>query len=522
MAISLVSKNSSSSASQTAKTSVEQKKQPVPLTIPNATSAPTATQESAKFSHIASNIPESNFQLHVSTTVAHTPTDNDLEAFLEKEISNQEKRNIKEQQSFNLNELLGGFNWQVNGDAADLEKKLESELQALEAANVHAIIESEESAEKVLNQIQSTLNELKTIDEWLFHYTTLLDRMGQDVHSVEVRNKVLQVTTANQKSLLNEVDKIVTSMKLSEPVSQRLKYESLDEISGIKSCERAIQVLTETIGRVKKDEDIADIVMVKERIGLYDSYSTQFGERLTEFLKQLFANLVETLAKEKQPRTSKILLKISGLDNSQRKLCQYRPLMKWLKSIDTRKHKDLEMHYIDAFGRFYKKEIREYIDSMKTIHCKRKTTTEDLDYIFSAPQVSVSSAATTALSTMSSNMIERGKGGWNMLGGTAAAAIGSRKKGIVEEDFEKSEVVVVKGASVSEDSKIWPDEAIIEIYKSLCPIIVCELNFVMDFFNIRKNLSEDTADSEISHDWIDSLKTPREKLKDMKPQKTLK
>ncbi|KAJ3386144.1 hypothetical protein HDU84_001786 [Entophlyctis sp. JEL0112] len=287
--------------------------------------------------------------IHASTETVIPPLpatvqtfNNDLEAFLQKEMMGQKKRPNFESQQFNMDELLGGFNWQVNGDAADLEKKLETELQALEAANVHAIIESEDQAQNVLYQIDMTLNELNVVDEWLCHYTTLLDKMGQDVHSVEVRNKALQVTAANQKALLLEIDKIVASMKLSEPVSERLKYESLDDSAGIKNCERVVRVLMDTITRIKKDEEISDIGMVRERISLYESYSTMFSARLSEFMLGLTSSLAETLAKEKS-RSHKISLRINGLDNIQKKLCDYRSLMRWLKSVDIRKHKEVEM-----------------------------------------------------------------------------------------------------------------------------------------------------------------------------------
>ncbi|KAJ3006321.1 UNVERIFIED_CONTAM: hypothetical protein HDU68_004152 [Siphonaria sp. JEL0065] len=116
--------------------------------------------------------------------------------------------------------------------------------------------------------------------------------MGQDVHSVEVKNKVLQVTSFNQKALLQEINKIVVGMKLKEPISERLKYESLDDVSGIKNCEHVLKVLMDTIAKVKVDEEIADIAMVKERVSLYQSYATTFSIRLTEFVNNLIISLV--------------------------------------------------------------------------------------------------------------------------------------------------------------------------------------------------------------------------------------
>ena len=42
-------------------------------------------------------------------------------------------------------------------------------------ANVHAIIQSEDQANEVVNQLETAITELKVIDDWLNHYTHVLD-----------------------------------------------------------------------------------------------------------------------------------------------------------------------------------------------------------------------------------------------------------------------------------------------------------------------------------------------------------
>jgi hypothetical protein len=71
-----------------------------------------------------------------------------------------------------LGSILSDFNW--IGDAAALEATLVSELQALEAANVHDIIQSEERANGVITRVEHALQELQQIEDWLEQYTDLL------------------------------------------------------------------------------------------------------------------------------------------------------------------------------------------------------------------------------------------------------------------------------------------------------------------------------------------------------------
>ncbi|KAJ3238126.1 hypothetical protein HDU77_011556, partial [Chytriomyces hyalinus] len=447
----------------------------------------------------------------------HPTPDHDLETILSTLPRKAAKKEAAYKYStFDMDELLGGFNWQVNGDAADLERKLESELQALEAANVHEIIEGEEQADQVIADIDNTLHELETIDKWLLHYTTLLDKMGQDVHSVEVRNKALQVTSTNQKLLLQEIDSIVSKMKLTEPVSQRLKYESLDEPNGIKACERAVTVLMEIV-KVKFDDTIAGIMLVKERHGLYNSYATDFAVRFTEFITTLIRTLTENLAKDKT-RSQKLHLKMSGIEGVQTKLSNYRNLMNWIKSADTRKHYDIKMNYMDAFSRFYKAEIRGYIENLKHIHTNRKVSPEDQDYIFMTAQVTVTAAATNAISAV---MGSKATGISTMTAFRGVANILRKKDELLEETGQTmlglARVANLKtGPEKNSEEQVLPDEAMGILLKSFISIVISEMNMAMDFLDLSKS-SEDEY-FEFSHEWLESLSQPREKLNDFRHQ----
>jgi hypothetical protein len=76
---------------------------------------------------------------------------------------------------FDLENVFEDFKWHVDDGAADLEKKLLSELHALEAANLHAIITTKDTADSVVLKIDAAIHELDTIDQWLTHYTEVLD-----------------------------------------------------------------------------------------------------------------------------------------------------------------------------------------------------------------------------------------------------------------------------------------------------------------------------------------------------------
>ena len=75
----------------------------------------------------------------------------------------------------NIHEVLSDYDWKVSSEAAALEGRLYDELLALDAANIHALIQSEDQANAVITQVDRTIIELDEIDKWLTEYTDLLD-----------------------------------------------------------------------------------------------------------------------------------------------------------------------------------------------------------------------------------------------------------------------------------------------------------------------------------------------------------
>jgi hypothetical protein len=151
-----------------------------------------------------------------------------------------------------LDSILHDFQWTYGSDIADLEANLISELNALEAANVHALIQSETQASQVAILIDRSLQDLSHIEQWLLHYTNQLQKMGNDVHQIEAQNKGMQVISENEKRLLSEMQNFIESLKIPSYVLEILENEPLDTLDGIKECVKAIEKIM-TVIRYKND-----------------------------------------------------------------------------------------------------------------------------------------------------------------------------------------------------------------------------------------------------------------------------
>ncbi|KAI8811526.1 exocyst complex component Sec3-domain-containing protein [Cladochytrium replicatum] len=334
----------------------------------------------------------------VATNVARSPQKDNGEDGSNEDIS-VEKTTTVDSQAIDLEEVLSGFNWEAGGDAADLELRLNAELQALEAANVHAIIQSEEQANVVIENIEKALTELEVLEDWLAHYTNLLDRMGQDVHQIEAKNNAMQIASVNQKLLMAELEKLLGSLRVPGYVIEILRNEPLDDPEGVTQCEEATSKLMALI-QTKFEDNMGGMQAVKERIALFNGYATQFATRLCDFLMNFFKQNAEAHMNERSSRARRANFRLYPHEAIEEKLFVFRQLLKWLKGVDPRKHHELQLCYAQEMGVVYRKELREFLETMRA-HLLLKRTQEDIECLFlsQVPSISVTSAASNALKT---------------------------------------------------------------------------------------------------------------------------
>ena len=252
-----------------------------------------------------------------------------------------------------------------------LNAQLRRELAQIETENIDSIINSHFEAEKLKTYLFDSLQNLKTIEDWLVTYSRQLDAMGADVHLVERRNKALQNESDQQKLLLSEIEGLIADLKLPGYVLEVLKNEPLEFAEGIKLCEEATERLMDSISNKFQAVEIADMKAVKERIVLFQSYANDFAERLSLFLQNLFKSQSDAYLFDVDRLCKRGNLKLYGHEAFEEKIYKFKKLLLWLKSVDARKHNELQIKYTQEIGRVYKHEIHELFEQLRQHHVQK-------------------------------------------------------------------------------------------------------------------------------------------------------
>ncbi|KZO92800.1 hypothetical protein CALVIDRAFT_601259 [Calocera viscosa TUFC12733] len=145
----------------------------------------------------------------------------------------------------NVEELLDGYDWtsptgmegKRRGGTADMmEARLMDELLALERANVHSLVESDDRTQLVKGFLDDAISELDDVEMIVQSYKIQLNGVSDAISFIQSQDRDLQVQTQNQRALLGELEKLLQTVDANRDAVLAFTPESM-EPAGIERLE---------------------------------------------------------------------------------------------------------------------------------------------------------------------------------------------------------------------------------------------------------------------------------------------
>ncbi|XP_057424106.1 exocyst complex component SEC3A [Lotus japonicus] len=291
--------------------------------------------------------------------VASSVTERELKVNVEKELVSQAEEE-------DMEALLGTYVMGV-GEAEEFSERLKRELQALEAANVHAILESEPLINEVLQGLESATNCVDDMDEWLNVFNVKLRHMREDIASIETRNNNLEMQSVNSKSLIEELDKLLERLRVPSEYAACLTGGSFDEarmLQNVEACEWLTSALRGLEGP-NLDPSYANMRAVKEKRAELEKLKSTFVRRASEFLRNYFASLVDFMISDKSYFSQRGQLKRPDHADLRYKCRTYARLLQHLKSLDKNCLGPLRKAYCSSLNLLLRREAREFANELR-------------------------------------------------------------------------------------------------------------------------------------------------------------
>ncbi|KAG7450696.1 uncharacterized protein BT62DRAFT_927969 [Guyanagaster necrorhizus] len=283
----------------------------------------------------------------------------------------------------NVEEMIEGYEWAsediigrktARGAAEMIEARLLDELMALEKANIHSFLESDDRIGIVLKYMDEAITELDSIGSLIQSYKVHLNAVGDDISYIQSQNRGLQVQTQNQHALLAELENLLQTVQVDKEVLLTLTQDSLRDSSSIQRIEEAAAELYKAL-QAGRDTDMAATM---ERLQEYRTHNAQFCKRIFDYLSIMFSAQSKLLLGDnegltKTDRRGRPTIKPhTDLENY---LGRYSGLMLYLKEMDEAVYAKLCAAYFSALNDLHGTQIRAMLSNCLSLI--KKASEED-------------------------------------------------------------------------------------------------------------------------------------------------
>ncbi|KAG6408696.1 hypothetical protein SASPL_131715 [Salvia splendens] len=335
-----------------------------------------------------------------------------------------ERELVSQVEEEDMEALLGTYVMGI-GEAEAFSERLKRELQALEAANVHSILENEPLINEVLQGLESATSCVEDMDEWLGIFNLKLRHMREDIESIETRNNKLEMQSVNNKSLIEELDKLLEKLRIPSevlphsffqfvnvPFAIELGYAacltggSFDEarmLQNIEACEWLANALRNLEGP-HLDHTYANMRSVREKRAELDKLRNNFVKRASEFLRNYFTSLVDFMISDKSYFSQRGQLKRPDHADLRYKCRTYARLLQHLKTLDKNCLGPLRKAYCSSLNLLLRREAREFANELRASTKASRNPTVWLDGSAGSNQ-NASSADTSTVSEAYAKML---------------------------------------------------------------------------------------------------------------------
>lgn len=267
---------------------------------------------------------------------------------------------LTQREEADLESLMAKYEFAINNAEAFTEQ-LARELAALDASNVHTIMESERRVQGLMEMTQGALDELSRLERRLDAYDDLLRTVRDSVLRMEEKDAVIHIQHNNNVKLLQELEAIIGQLDLQHHHQMVLLSGDLRSHDSIQACTAAARALEDAMN-AQIHPGLHKMAAVQEQFKLFDKLRDKFSTTLSHHLNKLFLRLASETGTLGPFSGDITLTKHTGCHNELR---PYTELVQWLKRADFSRYEMLNKVYINSTSKLYEKEIRTFFEQAR-------------------------------------------------------------------------------------------------------------------------------------------------------------
>ncbi|XP_024388582.1 exocyst complex component SEC3A [Physcomitrium patens] len=316
--------------------------------------------------------------------------------------SENDEELISKDEEKDMDALLGMYVLGID-EADAFSERLKREMNALDDANVHAILENTPLVDEVTQELEETLAEVEDLEEWLGAINVKIRHMREDIASFETRNNRLETQTHNSNALLKELHVILDRFRVPAEYAKTLTAGTFEEAKVADNVE-ACKWLASAFHDLEPpflEARYASMRAIGEKRNELEKLKGVFLGRATNFLRDYFSSIVESMISDKSSFSQKGDLRRPEHSDLRFKCRQYARLIQHMKALDKTSLQPLRKSFCLSLNHLLRREAREFANELRNSTVVRQTSTALLDRIDSgksqpSPKESPNGASTVS------------------------------------------------------------------------------------------------------------------------------
>ncbi|KAL1600417.1 hypothetical protein SLS60_006802 [Paraconiothyrium brasiliense] len=405
--------------------------------------------------------------------------------------------NILDERGLEFETLLSEFGWGSSELSAknieSLESDIKREIARVEAGSwLNHLEQKDDRVEAVEKLLDRAIAECDELEGLLTLYNVELSSLNDDIAFIEAQSQGLQVQTANQRLLQNELRQLVDTISITEDQLIPLRREPIGKVNGLRAIEGSLVLLykalitidpafvdssravgADSLNKITNsgfgNSELASMQALQEKKDRYLNEGAVFLDRLKKHMEitfgAAFLQTKETLERIDTTSMPSTKANIAAHDAGRDTLWMLSPVVLFAKEIDRASWDALLRMYQNQAGAAYQTEVRDNILSWKRF--ARKPTGDEQELLFTAQEKEPESitGAARKLTVKRSQTLARG----------LRAASGDKE---------------VK-ANKTQDGKLFAFDVFARVLEDIGPVLLTEQNFVTEFFHATSTDSVD-------------------------------
>ncbi|PSN73506.1 hypothetical protein BS50DRAFT_514854 [Corynespora cassiicola Philippines] len=394
--------------------------------------------------------------------------------------------------------MLGELGWGSSELSAKnieaLESDIKREIARVEAGSwLNHLDQKDDRVEQVEKMLDRAIAECDEMEGLLTLYNVELSSLNDDIAFIEAQSQGLQVQTANQRLLQNELKQLVDTISITSDQLEPLRRAPIGKINGLIAIESSLVLLykalvtidpafvegsragsTTDLSKISSapgfgNSELASMQALQEKKDRYLSEGAMFLDRLKKHMEitfgAAFLQTKDALANTDKTAMPSTKANIEAHDIGRRELWMLSPVVLFAKEIDRSSWDALLRMYQTQAGQIYQDEVRDNIQSWKRF--ARRPTGEEQELLFTAQEKETESitGAARKLTVKRSQTLARG----------------------LRSASNEKETKVNR----TQDGRLFAYDVFSKVLDDIGPVLLTEQNFVTEFFHATSTDSVD-------------------------------